>query len=54
MTCSPENNSDAFYAVLGGLGQFGILTRARIPLGPAPTRASINVLFFSVQIFFYA
>lgn len=38
VTCSPEINSDLFYAVLGGLGQFGIITRARIALGPAPSR----------------
>ena len=46
MTCSSENNSELFYAVLGGLGQFGIITRARIALGPAPTRASI-IFFYS-------
>ncbi|KAI9123151.1 hypothetical protein K1719_006040 [Acacia pycnantha] len=40
ITCSREINSDLFYAVLGGLGQFGIITRARIALAPAPTRAS--------------
>nr|ALS05388.1 cytokinin oxidase/dehydrogenase 2 [Lotus japonicus] len=39
VTCSTKKNSDLFYAVLGGLGQFGIITRARIALGPAPTRA---------------
>nr|KYP65760.1 Cytokinin dehydrogenase 3 [Cajanus cajan] len=39
VTCSTEKNSEIFYAVLGGLGQFGVITRARIPLGPAPTRA---------------
>ncbi|BAT76819.1 hypothetical protein VIGAN_01487700 [Vigna angularis var. angularis] len=38
VTCSSEKNSELFYAVLGGLGQFGIITRARIALGPAPTR----------------
>ncbi|GKD59540.1 cytokinin dehydrogenase 3-like protein [Tanacetum coccineum] len=31
-------NSDLFYAVLGGLGQFGIITRARIVLQKAPKR----------------
>ncbi|KAK8602325.1 hypothetical protein V6N13_058033 [Hibiscus sabdariffa] len=36
VTCSPNQSSDLFYAVLGGLGQFGIITRARIPLEPAP------------------
>ncbi|KAB2049995.1 hypothetical protein ES319_A13G214700v1 [Gossypium barbadense] len=38
LTCSPRMNSELFYAVLGGLGQFGIITRARIPLQPAPKR----------------
>ncbi|KAI9123228.1 hypothetical protein K1719_006117 [Acacia pycnantha] len=40
ITCSREINSDLFYAVLGGLGQFGIITRARIALAPAATRAN--------------
>ena len=51
VTCSKEQNSEAFYAALGGLGQFGVITRARIPLGPAPTRASIIFPSF-IQIFF--
>ncbi|XP_071722754.1 cytokinin dehydrogenase 3-like [Rutidosis leptorrhynchoides] len=38
VTCSKRNNSELFYAVLGGLGQFGIITRARITLEPAPKR----------------
>uniref|UniRef100_A0A1D1YMI4 cytokinin dehydrogenase n=1 Tax=Anthurium amnicola TaxID=1678845 RepID=A0A1D1YMI4_9ARAE len=38
MTCSRNLNPDLFYAVLGGLGQFGIITRARIALQPAPER----------------
>lgn len=42
LTCSEEENSELFHAVLGGLGQFGIITRARISLEPAPHR----VLFF--------
>ncbi|KAI4344521.1 hypothetical protein L6164_011738 [Bauhinia variegata] len=44
VTCSAGNNSELFNAVLGGLGQFGIITRARIALGPAPTRANMNWL----------
>ncbi|URE00031.1 cytokinin dehydrogenase [Musa troglodytarum] len=36
VTCSPTENSELFYAVLGGLGQFGIITRARILLQDAP------------------
>ncbi|CAL4965847.1 unnamed protein product [Urochloa decumbens] len=39
VTCSKEKHGDLFEAVLGGLGQFGIITRARIPLVPAPARA---------------
>ncbi|RWW45964.1 hypothetical protein BHE74_00048151 [Ensete ventricosum] len=38
ITCSHENKPDLFYGVLGGLGQFGIITRARIALEPAPQR----------------
>ncbi|KAB2072399.1 hypothetical protein ES319_A07G013100v1 [Gossypium barbadense] len=38
VTCSPNKNSELFHAALGGLGQFGIITRARIPLEPAPKR----------------
>ncbi|CAH1419826.1 unnamed protein product [Lactuca virosa] len=38
ITCSKNMNSDLFYAVLGGLGQFGIITRARIVLDKAPNR----------------
>lgn len=36
VTCSEQASSDLFYGVLGGLGQFGIITRARIVLEPAP------------------
>jgi FAD/FMN-containing dehydrogenase len=36
VTCSEKHNSDLFHSVLGGLGQFGIITRARISLEPAP------------------
>ncbi|XP_072997319.1 cytokinin dehydrogenase 9-like [Typha latifolia] len=44
--CSAEQNSDLFYAVLGGLGQFGIITRARIALEPAPKMVKwIRVLY---------
>lgn len=42
MTCSEEQNSELFHAVLGGLGQFGIITRARIPLEPAPQRVCLS------------
>lgn len=36
MTCYPETNQDLFYGALGGLGQFGIITKARIMLQRAP------------------
>ena len=43
VSCSKEQNSDLFYGVLGGLGQFGIITRAKILLEPAPTM--VRLLF---------
>ncbi|EXB74888.1 Cytokinin dehydrogenase 7 [Morus notabilis] len=36
LVCSETENSDLFFSVLGGLGQFGIITRARVLLQPAP------------------
>ena len=42
VTCSEDTNSELFFAVLGGLGQFGIITRARIVLEPAPKRVSVK------------
>nr|WBO25535.1 cytokinin dehydrogenase 3-like protein [Phalaenopsis hybrid cultivar] len=36
VTCSPTRSAELFYAVLGGLGQFGIITKARILLQDAP------------------
>jgi cytokinin dehydrogenase len=38
VTCSPTQSPELFFAVLGGLGQFGIITRARIPLQLAPPK----------------
>ncbi|KAJ6306415.1 hypothetical protein OIU78_021684 [Salix suchowensis] len=52
MTCSEEQNSKLFHAVLGGLGQFGIITRARIALEPAPQRVRwIRVLYSNFSTF---
>ncbi|KAG6626999.1 cytokinin dehydrogenase 7 [Carya illinoinensis] len=34
--CSETENSQLFFGALGGLGQFGIITRARVLLQPAP------------------
>nr|CAD1836198.1 unnamed protein product [Ananas comosus var. bracteatus] len=38
VTCSPTTNTELFNAVLGGLGQFGIITKARILLQEAPEK----------------
>lgn len=46
MTCSAKENADLFYAALGGLGQFGIITKARIALQPAPKMVKwVRVLY---------
>ncbi|WOK96018.1 cytokinin dehydrogenase 4 [Canna indica] len=46
LNCSNEENADLFHAALGGLGQFGIITRARIALEPAPKMVKwIRVLY---------
>ncbi|KAL9230484.1 hypothetical protein vseg_005827 [Gypsophila vaccaria] len=34
--CSQSVFPELFFAALGGLGQFGVITRARIPLQPSP------------------
>ncbi|XP_009602355.1 cytokinin dehydrogenase 3-like [Nicotiana tomentosiformis] len=46
VTCSKRTNSELFFAVLGSLGQFGIIIRARIVLEKAPTRVKwVRVLY---------
>ncbi|KAL6572791.1 Cytokinin dehydrogenase 5 [Orobanche minor] len=51
-TCSDEQNSELYHAVLGGLGQFGIITRARIALEKAPTMVKwIRVLYYNFSAF---
>jgi FAD/FMN-containing dehydrogenase len=42
VTCSEKQNGDLFHSVLGGLGQFGIITRARILLEPAPYMVKVK------------
>ncbi|XP_073150569.1 cytokinin dehydrogenase 9-like [Henckelia pumila] len=50
--CSEEQNADLFHGVLGGLGQFGIITRARIALEPAPKMVKwIRVLYSDFSTF---
>ncbi|CAN4122902.1 unnamed protein product [Withania somnifera] len=52
LTCSEKENSELFQAVLGGLGQFGIITRARIALEQAPQRVRwIRVLYLNFSTF---
>ncbi|XP_038716240.1 cytokinin dehydrogenase 5-like [Tripterygium wilfordii] len=52
LRCSEKENQDLFHGVLGGLGQFGIITRARIALEPAPKRVRwIRVLYSSFTAF---
>jgi hypothetical protein len=60
ITCSKQNNSELFHGVLGGLGQFGIITRARIALEPAPKRVrtllsleKIDYKFCRVSSFYF-
>ncbi|KAL6338385.1 hypothetical protein AAG906_018756 [Vitis piasezkii] len=52
VTCSKDTNSELFFAVLGGLGQFGIIIRARIALKPAPKRVKwIQMLYDDFSTF---
>ncbi|KAK1427288.1 hypothetical protein QVD17_15971 [Tagetes erecta] len=52
VTCSEDQNSELFHAVMGGLGQFGIITRARIALEPSPQRVRwIRVLYSNFTSF---
>ncbi|GLT79091.1 hypothetical protein SLA2020_505970 [Shorea laevis] len=52
LTCTAKNNSELFHAVLGGLGQFGIITRARIPPEPAPQRVKwVRMLYSDFSAF---
>ncbi|KAI4335291.1 hypothetical protein L6164_013952 [Bauhinia variegata] len=52
ITCSPDKNTELFHAVLGGLGQFGIITRARISLEPAPKRVKwVRLLYNDFSTF---
>ena len=43
VTCSEKLNAELFYSVLGGLGQFGVITRARISLEPAKQMVEITL-----------
>ncbi|OJF15645.1 FAD-binding protein [Couchioplanes caeruleus] len=51
--CSRQHKPDLFDAVLGGLGQCAVITRAVIELVPAPERARNFVLQYSVNAPFF-
>jgi cytokinin dehydrogenase len=52
ITCSPTKSSDLFFAALGGLGQFGVITRARIGLERAPMRVKwVRLAYTDVHSF---
>jgi cytokinin dehydrogenase len=44
--CSPAVRPDLFHAVLGGLGQFGVIVRATVRLVPAATTARVYHLTY--------
>ena len=47
VTCSPARESELFNMVLGGVGQCGIIVRARMRVVPAPSRVVLQDLVFS-------
>jgi cytokinin dehydrogenase len=47
VTCSDERNSDLFNAMLGGMGQCGIIVRVVMELVPAPTHVLFCVLSYT-------
>ncbi|KAL3537598.1 hypothetical protein ACH5RR_000964 [Cinchona calisaya] len=52
VNCSDKKNADLFQSVLGGLGQFGIITKARISLEPAPKMVKwVRVLYSDFSTF---
>jgi FAD/FMN-containing dehydrogenase len=46
VVCSPSRNADLFHAVLSGLGQCAIITRATVRLLPAPATVRHYQLFY--------
>jgi FAD/FMN-containing dehydrogenase len=47
VSCSPAHNVTLFEAVRSGLGQFGLIVRARVRLIPAPPNARLYHAFYS-------
>jgi FAD/FMN-containing dehydrogenase len=46
VVCSPTEHADLFHAVLGGLGQFGIITAATLRTVPAPELMHVRRAWF--------
>lgn len=46
IVCSEKKNCELFFSALGGLGQFGIITRARVLVQSAPDMVGIFLFFF--------
>lgn len=54
ITCSAENQPDLYFGALGGLGQFGVITKATIILQRAPQRARlIRLVYWKLQDFMH-
>eukprot|EP00253_Pinus_taeda_P001850 PITA_01850 len=52
ITCSEQKHPDLYFGALGGLGQFGVITKARIILERAPQRARwIRLVYWKLQDF---
>jgi cytokinin dehydrogenase len=45
--CSSQNNKELFEACLGGLGQYGIILTATIPLEKAPVACTVHKLYYT-------
>jgi cytokinin dehydrogenase len=52
-TCSECHNPELFEAVLGGLGQFGIITRATLDMVPAPPNVHVCILAYTDNAAFF-
>lgn len=52
LTCSPTQRPLLFRSILGGLGQFAIIVRAKLKLAPAPTNVRVyRLVYTDVQDF---
>lgn len=49
MNCSATQHKELFYAVLGGLGQFGIIVGAKVKVVKKPSMVSIYALSYDYQ-----